>query len=120
MSTLQKLILVALCEERFALMKRREFNRVIKRLYWGSDSRARTSSLSRAFERLSDRHYLVRLGGRWKLTDHAPSESGLLMALSAWANAREFYALLGLKGPSLEAQGIKSKRGIEVELVGLD
>ena len=55
LSQLQKLILVALCEPRYAVMKRREFNRAIKRLYYGKDSRAASSSLSRA--------YVVRFGG---------------------------------------------------------
>ena len=30
-----------------------------------------------------------------------------MLAFLAWGNNREFYALLGLKGPSLEALGIK-------------
>jgi hypothetical protein len=48
LSQLQKLVMVALLEPRYAVMKRREFNRLIKRLYYGKDSRVATSSLSRA------------------------------------------------------------------------
>jgi hypothetical protein len=105
-------------------MKRRAFNRTIKRLYYGKDSRVATSSLSRAYQRLEDRHYIVRFGGRWKLTDSNPSDNGVMLAFLAWAHARELYALLGLKGPPLEALGIKPKtggrQGVKVELVGLD
>jgi hypothetical protein len=66
LSQLQKLILVALSEARCAKMKRRAFNRTIKRLYYGKDSRVATSSLSRAYQRLEDRQYIVRFGGRWE------------------------------------------------------
>jgi hypothetical protein len=109
-------------------MKRREFNRTIKRLYWGNDSRVATSSLSRAYQRLEDRQYIVRFGGRWKLTDSNPPDNGVMLAFLAWAQKREFYALLGLKGPPPEALGIKSaearsdteRKGVDLELVGLD
>ncbi len=37
LSELQKLILVALSEARYAVMKRRAFNRTVKRLYYGKD-----------------------------------------------------------------------------------
>jgi hypothetical protein len=40
-------------------MKRREFNRTIKRLYYGDDSRVASASLSRAYQRLEDLQYLV-------------------------------------------------------------
>jgi hypothetical protein len=100
---LQKLILVALLEARYAVLKRREFNRTIKRLYYGKDSRVATSSLSRAYQRLEDRQYIMRLGGRWKLTDSNPYDNGLILAFLAWAQNRELYARLGLRGPPLEA-----------------
>jgi hypothetical protein len=76
---------------------RREFNRTVKRLYYGKDSRVATSSLSRAYQRLEDRQYIVRFGGRWKFTDSNPSDNGMMLALLAWAQKRELYALLGLK-----------------------
>ncbi len=60
LSQLQKLILVALSEASYTVMKRRAFNRTIKRLYYGKDSRVATSSLSRAYQRLEDRQYIVR------------------------------------------------------------
>ena len=124
LSELQKLILVALSEPRYAVMQRRAFNRTLKRLYWGKDSRAATSSLSRAYQRLEDRQYIVRFGGRWKLTDSNPYDNGVMLAFLAWAKKRELYALVGLKGPPLEALGIKPKtegrQGVKVELVGLD
>jgi hypothetical protein len=124
LSQLQRLILVALSEPRYAVMKRREFNRTIKRLYYGKDSRVATSSLSRAYQRLEDRQYIVRFGGRWKLTDSNPNDNGMMLAFMAWAQKRELYARLGLKGPPLEALGIKPKtgdrQGVKVELVGLD
>ena len=103
LSQLQKLILVALSEARYAVMRRRAFNRTIKRLYYGKDSRVATASLSRAYQRLEDRQYIVRFGGRWKLTDgDPPYDNGVMLAFLVWANNREFYALLGLKGPPLE------------------
>jgi hypothetical protein len=128
LSELQKLILVALSEPRYAVMKRRAFNRTVKRLYWGKDSRAATSSLSRAYQRLEDRQYIARSGGRWTLTDSDPYDNGVMLAFLAWGNNREFYALLGLKGPPLEALGIKpanassntERPGVHVEFVGLD
>jgi hypothetical protein len=128
LSQLQKLILVALSEPRYAVMKRRAFNRTIKRLYYGKDSRVATSSLSRAYQRLEDRQYIVRFGGRWKLTDSNPNDNGMMLAFMAWAQKRELYALLGLKGPPLEALGIEpantrsdaERKGVHVELVGLD
>ena len=94
--------MVALLEPRYAVMKRRAFNRTVKRLYWGKDSRVATSSLSRAYQRLEDRQYIVRSGGRWKLTDSDPYDNGVMLAFLAWGQKRELYALLGLKGPPLE------------------
>jgi len=105
LSQLQRLILVALCEPRYAVMKRREFNRTIKRLYWGNDSRVATSSLSRAYQRLEDRQYIVPFGGRWRLTDSNPLDNGVMLAFLAWAQKRELYALLGLRGRPLQALG---------------
>jgi len=67
LSQLQRLILVALSEARYAVMKRRAFNRTIKRLYYGKDSRVATSSLSRAYQRLEDRQYI-----------RAPADAGSL------------------------------------------
>ena len=117
LSQLQKLILVALCEPRYAIMKRREFNRLIKRLYYGKDSRVATSSVSRAYQRLEDRKYILRFGGRWQLTnsDNDPYDNGLMLAFVAWAQNREFYALFGLKGPTArnvrDQAKIRSKTG---------
>jgi hypothetical protein len=120
MSQLQKLILVALCEPRYAVMKRREFNRLIKRLYYCKDSRVATSSLSRAYGRFEDRQYTIRFGGRWKLTDGNPYNNGVILAFLVQAQNREFYALFGLKGPPLETLGIKprseARPGVEVKL----
>jgi hypothetical protein len=110
--------------------KRREFNRLIKRLYYGKDSRVATSSLSRAYQRLEERQYIVRCRGCWQLTnsDSDPVNSGFVMAFLAWSKLIGAYALLGLKGPPLEALGIKptearsetERKGVDVELVGLD
>jgi len=71
-------------------MKRRAFNRTIKRLYYGKDSRVATSSLSRAYQRLEDRQYIGRSGGRWKLTDSDPLDNGVMLAFLAWANTESF------------------------------
>src|SRR5258708_28912609 len=109
-------------------MKRRAFNRTIKRLYYGKDSRVATVSLSRAYQRLEDRQYIVRFGGHWKLTDSGPYDNGVMLAFLAWANNGELYARLGLKGPPLEALGIKAanavsntqRRGVHVEFAALD
>ena len=127
LSQLQKLILVALSEPRYAVMKRREFNRLVKRLYYGKDSRVAASSLSRAYQRLEDRQYIARSGRRWTLTDSDPYDNGMMLAILVWGQNREFYALLGLKGPPLEALGIEpanarsqtERRGVQVEFVGL-
>ena len=85
---------------------------------------------------LEDRQYFVRSAGRWKLTDSNPFDNGVMRGFLAWANNREFYALLGLKGPPFEALkrppfealGIKAanacsdaeRQGVKVEFVGLD
>ncbi len=94
-------------------------NRTIKQLYYGKDSRVATSSLSRAYQRLEDRQYIVRFGGRWKLTDSDPYDNGMMLASMAWAQKRELYALLGLKGPPLEwlsqiqSDGEPTQKGIQ-------
>jgi hypothetical protein len=127
LSQLQRLILVALFEPRYAVMKRRAFNRLVKRLYYGKDSQVATSSLSRAYQRLEDRQYISRSGGRWKLSDSNPLDNGVTLVFLAWVQKREFYARLGLQGPRLEALGIKptnasntERPGVHVEFVGLD
>jgi hypothetical protein len=114
LSGLQKLVLVALCEPRYAMMKRRQFARSIKWLYWGKDSRVATASLSRAIGRLEERRYLMRSRGCWQLTDssHNLYDNGIMLAMLAWAQNRELCALLGLKGPPLEAK--QDGPGVEV------
>jgi hypothetical protein len=70
----------------------------------------------------------VRSAGRWKLTDSNPFDNGVMLAFLAWANNREFYTLLGLKGPPFEALGVKpanacsdaERQEVKVEFVGLD
>jgi len=77
---------------------------------------------------LEDRQYIVRFGGRRKLTDSNPNDNGMMLAFMAWAQKRELYALLGLKGPPLEALGIEpanagsntERPGVHVEFVGID
>jgi hypothetical protein len=73
---------------------------------------------------LEDRQYIVRFGGRWRLTDNNPLDNGVMLAFLAWAQKRELYALLGLRGPPLQALGIKPKtedsQGVKVELSGFD
>jgi hypothetical protein len=78
-------------------------NRTIKQLYYGKDSRVATSSLSRAYQRLEGRQYIARFRGHWKLTDSDPYDNGVMLAFMAWAQKRELYARLGLRGPPLEA-----------------
>jgi hypothetical protein len=106
-------------------LKRPAFNRLIKRLYYGNDSRVATSSLSRAYQRLEDREYIVRFGGHWKLTHSNPYDNGVMLAFLVSGRNRELYALLGLKGPPAEALGIKpgaegkerpGRKGVEVEI----
>jgi hypothetical protein len=72
LSQLQKLILVALSAPRYAVMKRRAF----KRHYYGKDSHAATSSLSRAYQRLEGGRYIARSGGRWTLGANKNDERG--------------------------------------------
>jgi hypothetical protein len=72
--------------------------------------------------------WVFMAGGRWTLTDSNPCENGVMLAFLAWANNREFYALLVLNGPPLEGLGIKPAKpgsnterpGVHVEFVGLD
>jgi hypothetical protein len=117
----------AVAEEDRKQQRAAEFRRE-KRLYYGKDSRVATASLSRAYQRLEDRQYIVRSGGCWKLTDSNPYDNGVMLAFLAWANNREFYALLGLKGLPLKVLWIKpanagsntERRGVQVESVGLD
>jgi hypothetical protein len=117
LSMLQKLILVTLLEGRYGIMKRREFARSIKRLYWGKDSRVATSSLSRALQRLEERAYIRRNRGCWELTDFL-SDNGTMLAVLSWVQNRELYALLGLRGPPPEAFGKRAEAdgpGVEVD-----
>jgi hypothetical protein len=69
---------------------------------------------------LEDRQYIVRFGGRWKLTDSNPDDNGVILAFLAWAQKRALYAPVGLKGPSLGTLGItpqaEASPGVEVEL----
>jgi hypothetical protein len=77
---------------------------------------------------LEDRQYIARSGERWKLTDSNPYDNGVMLAFLAWAQKRELYARLGLRGPPLEALGIKpadassntERPGVHVEFVGID
>jgi hypothetical protein len=103
LSQLQKLILVALSEPRYAVMKRRAFNRTLKGLYWGKDSRSATASLSRAIARLEDRQYLRRSAGRWTLSDSDPFSNGFIFAILAWEQNWPHYSRMGLRGPPSEA-----------------
>jgi len=127
LSRLQKLVLVALCEARYAVMKRREFRRAIERLYWGKDNRVTIASLSRAITRLEERRYILRAKGCWRLTDfsHKFGDNGMLVAVIAWAQSPQLYTLLGLKGPPAEAlvgtstpSAEEDGPGIEIDLDG--
>jgi hypothetical protein len=124
LSKLQKLVLVVLAEPRYGSLKRREFGRILKRGYWGKDSQTASASLSRALQRLQDRGYLVRFGGRWRLSERNPvglaCDSGVAMALLIWAGSKEFYAGLGLAGPLLEALGIKAGDRLGIKVPGFD
>jgi hypothetical protein len=104
LSKLQRLILVALSEPRFALMTRREFRRAIKHLYWGRDDRVTIASLCQSLARLEERRYLLRTRGHWQLTDssHNLGDNGLLLAVLAWMRSPQRYTLLGLRGPPTE------------------
>src|SRR6516225_3743755 len=91
LSELQKFILVALMEPKFATARPREFAAAIRRLYWGRDTPNTRKSLSRALQRLEQRGYIMRLDRHWQLTHSNPLDNGAMMAFMAWAQHREFY-----------------------------
>jgi len=66
----------------------------------------------------------VRNAGLWDTLPVHQQRCTWLLGFLAWAQKRKVYALLGLKGPSLEApgssQGEEARKGVKVELVGLD
>jgi hypothetical protein len=101
LSELQKFILVALMEPRYAAARPREFAAAIRRLYWGRDSPNTRKSLSRALQRLEQRGYIMRLDRHWQLTGSDPFDikhNGLGMAFLAWAQRIELYARIGFQG----------------------
>ena len=101
LSELQKFILVALMEPRYAAAKPREFAAAIRRLYWGRDSPNTRKSLSRALQRLERRGYIMRVDRHWQLTGSDAldyNRSGLGMAFLAWAERIEPYARIGFQG----------------------
>jgi hypothetical protein len=128
LSRLQRLILVVLLDEQYAHFKRREFRAFLKLLHWGfgyPKPEATSVSLSRALARLEERGYIVRrFPGCWRLTDFdpgAPADCGDVMAINAWAQQKERYAQLGLRGPSRESFGLSPEpvpqpKGVEVNL----
>ena len=83
LSELQKFILVALMEPRYAAARPREFAAAIRRLYWGRDTPSTRKSLSRALQRLEQRGYIMRLDRHWQLTDSDASNDGVMMAFLA-------------------------------------
>ena len=109
LSKLQRFILVALLEPRYAAMKRCEFSRMVYRIAFREDSPSTHASLSRAYRRLEDRKYIVRHQGCWELTGETFYDGGLQMAFLAWFALRELYAQAGLKGPPREALEIKGE-----------
>ena len=99
LSELQKFILVALMEPKFATARPREFAAAIRRLYWGRDTPNTRKSLSRALQRLEQRGYIMRLDRHWQLTHSNPFDNGVVMAFMAWAQHRELYATkMGFQG----------------------
>ena len=101
LSELQKFILVALMEPRYAAAKPREFAAAIRRLYWGRDSPSTRKSLSRALQRLERRGYIMRVDRHWQLTGSDPFDNkhnGLGMAFLAWAQRMELYTKFGFQG----------------------
>jgi DNA-binding HxlR family transcriptional regulator len=99
LSELQKFILVALMEPRYAAARPREFAAAIRRLYWCRDTPNTRKSLSRALQRLEQRGYIMRLDRHWQLTDSDPSNNGAIVAIMAWAQRRELYATkMGFQG----------------------
>ena len=102
LSELQKFILVALMEPRYAAAGPREFAAAIRRLYWGRDSPNTRKSLSRALQRLERRGYIIRVDRHWQLTGSDPFDTkhnGLGMAFLAWAQRIELYVhKMGFQG----------------------
>ena len=98
LSELQKFILVALMEPRYAAARPREFAAAIRRLFWGRDTSNTRKSLSRALQRLEQRGYIMRLDRHWQLTDSNPIDNGLIMAFLAWDQRIELYTKFGFQG----------------------
>jgi len=119
LSGLQRLVLVLLLEERYSMLKRREFRDLVKGLYWGQTHALAKGpsvavSLSRALSRLEERGFIVRFThGGWRLTYPAVTGSvsdlvnnGEMFAILAWKEKKDLYAQLGLRGPTLESLGV--------------
>jgi len=105
LSKLQRFILVALLESKYAAMSQKEFNQFIYntwfRKYWAATAQA---SLSRTYKRLKARGFL---SNNCKLT-----LAGSLMAYNVWHQcSREYLHEFDLKGPPPEVlQLLKAAR----------
>ena len=69
LSRLQKVIMVALLDPKYAAMKRREFNTWVYEGLFQETSPSTRASLSRSLRSLEKREYIVRSKGCYRLND---------------------------------------------------
>jgi hypothetical protein len=99
LSRLQRFIMIALLETRFMAMPRREFSQFVYKTWFKRESPAVRSSLSRAYQRLEAREFLIRKQGCWRLTEEMGS-AGYVEAFNLWCDYRQGVLRdFGLKGP---------------------
>jgi hypothetical protein len=109
-----------LLEERICSLRRREFRRVAKALYWGKavSPPVAASDLSRALSRLEERGLIERFAGGWRLTcpDTDLVRNGYIDALCVWGQKKDLYLQLGLKGPDPKSWSPSDRPGVKVQL----
>jgi hypothetical protein len=102
LSRLQRFIMIALLETRFMAMPRREFSQFVYKTWFKRESPAVRSSLSRAYQRLEAREFLIRRQGCWRLTTEMHS-NGYIVGFDLWTKYRQGVLQdFGLKGPPQE------------------
>ena len=102
LSRLQRFIMMALLELRFTTMPRREFSKFVYKTWFKDDSPAARVSLSRSYQRLEARDFLIRKQGCWRLTETLRGD-GYIVAFKLWSRYRpSVLKNFGLKGPPTE------------------
>ena len=98
LSKLQRLIMLTLLDATKASLPRREFSKFIYDYYFGEGepTPSTQASLSRAYRRLEDRGYIIRIHGRFQLTTGNDNldDNGYLVAYMLASDALQTNAHL--------------------------